>query len=92
MTAKSDYSFVEISFKLMRNELKVFPKLNVNQFLSMGFTAVKSALINTVIDKIIDLKQRINQHNNELLTNPNLIKSKNKNKNQHVYNKDNHKV
>lgn len=43
----------------MRNELKVFPRLSTAQFLSLGFTANKSALIYESITKIIELKHAI---------------------------------
>jgi len=40
----------------MRSELKVFPKLSPQQFLSIGYTANKAALASDIIQQVINLK------------------------------------
>lgn len=40
-------------YKLLRNELKVFPKLSTSQFLCLGFVDVKSRLSSEIIGSVI---------------------------------------
>lgn len=50
---------METVYKLLRTELKVFPKLSTSQFLCIGFVDVKSRLLSEIIGSVFKYKSLI---------------------------------
>ena len=83
MSGKSDKQFIDVVYKVLRDEFEYVPRLSKDKFFSNGFTEQKLILTNSVYQYVIDKcrsfkKQKPKTVSNKENTNPNKSRSVNK--------------
>ncbi|XP_063694857.1 centrosomal protein of 44 kDa-like [Bolinopsis microptera] len=83
MSGKSDKQFIDVVYKVLRDEFEYVPRLSKDKFFSNGFTEQKLILTNSIYQYVIDKcrsfrKQKPKNVSNKENANPNKTRSVNK--------------